>query len=84
VISFIYSLKPYSFQDLLHFALGRITLPCFLHCIHRARKDGGRGIRLGRTKGVRHQAKDWSGRLAEGRREKLKRGEKKTEWWERR
>ena len=82
MISFIYSLKLYSFQDLLHFALSRIILPRFRHCIHRARKDGGRGIRLGRRKGVRHQAKDWSGSLAEGRKEKLKRGEKKTKWWE--
>ena len=60
-------------------------MPCFLHYIHRARgKDGGRGTGLGRTKGVRHQAKDWAGSLAEERREKLKKGEQKTKWWERR
>lgn len=76
---FIFSLKLSSFQDPLHFALGRIILPRFLRYIHRARgKDGGRGTGLGRTKGVRHQAKDWAGSLAEERREKLKKGEQKT------
>lgn len=81
MILFLHLLKVSSFQDLFPSALGRIILPFFLQYIHGARgKDGGRGTRLGRTKAVRHQAKDWSGHLAEGRREKLEKGQQKTKW----
>lgn len=47
-------------------------------------EEGGDKVRLGRTKGVRHQAQGWSGSLAEGRRENLEKGERKKKWWERR